>query len=459
MRFGQTLFGGAVAGLVVASGIAACTAKASAQCEIIRHGAGAAEAAAQASGYGFRAASAKGAPAVCSAWASGSATAYFNPLPSIAACIAAATGRAQVDYFGYGFANGYSFAAGRAIRTSKLFPRQARAYAFAGGDGQTWQIGHAAPARATAWALGTTYFVGRGVAQAAAYAAATPAMQIGGKGRAIAASQAQGICVLTAGMSGAAQCIATALGDAAITRNGVRHFEGRGKAEATATAVVTSVAITQAQTARAYATMEGHPKLQVGGRGRAKATATGYADPLVLSTAATAKKAGTSASATGQASCLYSARPLSAQATATASGDGTVIQTRAEAKPAKATATMAGGALRTVLAYGKGAVTAAVKGEPTRTQHARAQANATASALLTHLVLGVRGTPARAEAFVQGQAQRTATAHPAPAIATATAAGFNQINDLAWAPLSHTVTVAAEISLVVVPNEPCLITV
>jgi len=459
VRFGQTLFGGAVAGLVVASGIAACTAKASAQCEIIRHGAGAAEAAAQASGYGLRAASAKGAPAVCSAWASGSATAYFNTLPSIAVCIAGATGGAQVDYFGYGFANGYSFAAGRAIRTSKLYPRQARAYAYAEAEGNIWQIGHATPARATAWALGTTYFVGRGAAQAAAYAVATPAMQIGGKGRAIATSQAQGACVYTAGMSGIASCTATALGDAAITRDGVRYFEGSGRAVVTASAYAGTVAITQAQTARAYATVVGYPKHQMGGKGRAIATAAGYADPVVLTTAATAEKAGASASATGRASCLYSAHPQAARLTASASGAAVVIQTRAEAKPAQATATMAGSPLRTALVSGAGAATAVARCEPTKTQYASAQANATASAQMTHLEISARGAPARAEAFAEGQARRLATGHPSPATATATASGFNQVNDLSRAPLSRTVVVVAESRLVVIPEQPRLITV
>lgn len=442
MFFGLNTFGGAVAGLVLASGTAGCGATATGQNEVTRLFTGQAVAQASGSAYCRRQANNKPKTLTATATASGAAVAFYNPLPvSILAQAMANVAQAQAEFSAYGAASCYANVIGKAVRRIKVYPLRAAAYAQGEAEAQQWQMAEPAPAYARATGFGTTYHVGYALGYANAGLAGQARKQTGGAGLASADCTAETVlnALQEKGAAGEAWAYATVLGDPGVTHNGVRYFEGWSEALATASGQLTHVGITQGQTARCYAYAEGHPRFVLGGKARGTAKATGYGNGLGMSTAVTAKSANTAAQASGYALILLKGKGTG-QGKATGYGAAQVKPTKASPATAQAKATLVQSqdSKRLKVTYGLG------------------QAKATMQAL--HVQQGVKPQPGAARAIAQPGVVLL-NVYPCPALADAQASlsgvreqygagealalatgqGANTVNDLVRAPAERTV--------------------
>lgn len=453
MRIGHSLFGGAVAGLVIASGVAACTAGAYAQNEVTRHFAGQATAVAVASGDCRRVAGNYPATLSCKAEASGAASVDFRPLPVAVVGSAQATGTASVEYFAYSFGNANAHMRGAPVRRVKLFPLQAKALAFGEADVQTWQLGYAKPAVGRAFGFGTTYHVGHGLGQGLASGSGAPALELGAAGSGLAPASGLALAAFTIGATGIGDAPAAAMGDAAVTRGGVRELDANGIGAATVTAVAGTVGIHQAQTGRAVAQIVAYPKCQIGGKGRAMASARGDGEGLGTATGATAAPGDTRATAIGAGRYLANGAGI-ASAKANGTGSGETHQTRVVGKPGNCSAVCIGDGVRVAVGSGKAGSAASITmivGRRTVTavpDRVAAKANARSGAAS----LAVQGKSASANALVQGQGRRRLIG-AGFASAEAHAQGANQINDLLPAPKQRTHVVGSAARLIVIGEE------
>lgn len=442
MFFGLNTFGGAVAGLVLASGTAGCGATATGQNEVTRLFTGQAVAQASGSAYCRRQANNKPKTLTATAAASGAAVAFYNPLPvSILAQAMANTAKAQAEFSAYGAATGYANVLGKAVRRIKVYPLRAAAYAQGEAEAQQWQMADPAPAYARASGFGTTYHVGYALGTGAAGLSGSARKQTGGAGLASADCLCTTVydALQEKGAAGEAWAYATVLGDPGVTHNGVRYFEGWSEGQATASGQLTHVGITQGQTARCYAYAEGHPNFVLGGKGRGNAKATGYGNGLGMATAVTAESANTAAQASGYALILLMGKG-NGQGKATGYGAALVKNTKANPATAQARATLVQSqdSKRLKSAYGLG------------------QAKATMQTL--HIQRGVKLQPGVAQALTQS-GEVLFNVYPCPALADAQASlsgvrvqygagealalatgqGANSVNDLVRAPAERTV--------------------
>lgn len=459
MRIGHTLFGGAVAGLVIASGVAVCAAGASAHNQVTRHFESHAYAASAASGYGLRQANNYPVTAASTAHAYGAPIADYRPLPVEITASATAFGGPTVQYFTYTFANANASMEGAPIRLVKLFPRQARAAAYAQGDGQSWQLGYAKTAYATAKGFGTTYFVGDGPAHAKANVYGYPALEIGAAGEGFAESETEARAVFTIGLAGFGHASAAAIGDAAVTRDGLREFEANGVGECSSIAAAGTVGIHQSQTGRAFAHIVAYPKVQTGGKGHAKAWATGEADAVGMATGAATVEGETSATATGDAH--YQANATSnAAATATISADGLITETGVIGKVGHGKAAATARCLRTAQSTSSATAYAATNNSGGLRTVSAAQVQAKASAATQSGPIGISINDNYAFAYAAAKAKATksqfAESHAA---AEAQAKGYNQVNDLQKAPERRTHKVAPAVRLTIIGEAQRLIAV
>lgn len=490
MRYGLTQFGRAVAaGLVTAAGVALCSAVASAHVEKYQFASGFAQANAVAAGDSRRKANAIPQPLVCSATVSGVGSTEFHTPSGLALAVASAAGRANAEFFAAGDAavQAQIFSAG--VRRARMYPLRANGVATGEGQGFIYELAYAQPARAKASGFGTTYLLGYGHALALADADGTPAWASGGSGQGTAEAAATGKMCYIAGGGSEGVALASLWGDAAVTRAGVRHFEGVGTATARADGVVNTVGIYQSQTARAYAHLFETPVHIVGGSGRAVSLASGEADALVSDTAATLETGNVSAVATGRArvdlhgvghsfsnsSAVASALVthtksygVAVQAKALATASGKITNTKASPDTvygeAAARARMsrisighaqAAGAsvtttntrfLRTVAAVGVGLAEAELHCTPRKTLVFAGWARGYAT-LSAYLMVGVRAVVAQASSVWDVKPTRTRV-FAGVAQANATSRGANQINDLLRAPGARTVLVVASPRLV-----------
>jgi hypothetical protein len=456
MRFGLSLFGGAVTGLVMVAGAALSAAQASGQNEVTKYGAGSPTAVATAAPADVRrTATAPFSSLSALAQATGAAQVEFKPLPVVALGSAyAAPGASSVEFFAYGFGDAKATTAPSAgKRTAKPFPKQAQAKASGTADGETWQLGYAKPAVGTARGFGTTFYVGGGTAPAFAAIQSLPAIQLGAKGHGIATGVADGTCLFTSGGAGLGEAPATGLGDAAITSSGIRYMDANGVGECLATALVQTVQVHQTQTATARATIQAQAKAQIGAKGRATARCTGYGNGLGVSTAAAAIPGTPAASASGRAKKEGKAKSTTT-ARATGYGDALVRQTRVSGTGV-ARATAQATVLKTLRASASVVARATVSIWARKTMHAGNRiATARATGLRTGVMLEVRGKAATSFAMASGYGYITVTGGGVGVFTTATATGFNQINDLERAPADRTVIVTAEPRVVIVETEP-----
>lgn len=443
MRFGLSLFGGAVTGLVIAAGASSCAASATGQTSVTRLGAVTLSAQAVAAPADVRrVASVFPSVLTALATAAGAAQVEFHPLPTTATGQAVAqTGQATAEYSGYGFANGYAYSQAHAVRMVRLFPRHAQAFAWAEGTAQTWQVGYANPARAKAIGFGTTYHVGNVRADASAHAYATPAIEIGGKGIGYAYSYAEGTCLYQGGVAGYGQASSYVLADPVVTKNGVVYQEANGFGLSSALGELLTTTVYQSQTARAYAVLVSYPKTQVGGKGRATARALGYGDGLSMATGATLV-AGNSA-ATAVAKAFKQARGKStAVARALATGDALKRQTRVTGT-GTCRATTQATCLRTRTAKSTATARALITASNIRTTTPKLPVlRAVATGSNTYSFLEVQGSPVNATAHVTAQAFKALVGSGTAGL-IAVGEGFNQVNDLVRAPLNRTSTVLA----------------
>lgn len=452
MRIGHTLFGGAVAGLVIASGVAACGADALAKIEVTRHAEGQAIASAVSRGECRRVAGVFPSTLTCESVASGAASVDFRPLPVEITCSADAAGSASAEYFAYSFGNAGASMGGAPVLRIRLYPIQARARAFGEAEAQTWQLGYARPAVARAIGFGTTFHVGGGARAGVASGFGVPAVAVGAAGRGLAPAHGAAVGAFTIGAAGEGAAAAVAAGDAAVTVAGVRELSANGLGSATAAAAAGTVGIHQAQTGRATAIIVAYPKSQIGASGRGEAIARGDGDGIGTATGATALSGYSSATATGQAR-YYACGLGAAKAKAACSGAGEITQTRAAGKPGNAKSTAGGDGVRIALAEGHaqcaGTVTATVRrtvtAEPERVS---AQAGGRSGAT----GLAVRAAPARAFAESRDQAIRLVVG-VGFASSDAQGQGANQVNDLLRAPERRTHAVSQDHRAVLVGQE------
>lgn len=460
MRFGQTLFAGSSAtGLVVAAGIALCSANAVGNQEVLRFVGGNANAVATVTASPLRTASGVPAAALSYATVSGSATGTYSKSGLAQAIASVTTLGAHTDANGAGSASAYATVTGLPYRQIRSYPYRADATAEGHGEGVTYQLGVAAPARAYATALGTTYYIGNGQGDATATASGVPMQETGGAGTATGIATGQALPFYTLGALADGQAKATLNGDAAVTRAGVRYFEGKGLAVARATVVVTNIALYQAQTGRAYATLQGRAVYTIGGAGSALATASAMADGLLGNTSVTGIPANTTATATGRAQVAYSGRGTApGVALGTIGIVPVIINTKAYGAVAQATAYMQVTPKRTTAAKGSAIASASMVSGPVKGQFTSSKANAYALMVNGSVELSVLGTEAKAYALATADPSKVKYASGS-AQAQATAEGFNQINDLLKAPFERTLVVEFISRLLEVDAKDYLLTV
>lgn len=413
LLFGRTLLGGAlVAGYVAVSGVAVCSASATGDAQVHYKGAGIAKSQASVSAEGLRSAIGQGVAAAAAAQVAAAPVAEFYGAGEAQAG-ALVQGIAHASFYGAGVAQADAYVDGVLYRRLRMpFQRPAKAYAEGSGEVVSHVLAYGRPAYARARGIGTTYHVGRGVALATATLDGDGQKMIGENQVARAEAIATGTQVYIAGAGGKGEAGAEAFGDAAVTIGGQRHFELFGVALATAKASLSHVVIYQPQTMLATAQAYGDAVQARGFSGRAVATAKafGYMDMTY----------------TGQ-----EGRPASVTATATGYGVRHAF----------------GAGVAQGSVFGSGNASAALNGAGT------AFPSVTARASTVHFLLA-RQPSAQASAAAIGQAQRVLIAEGVTAEAGAEATGYNQVNDLVWAPLSRTALIPYAVRLSAIEAEP-----
>lgn len=452
MRIGHTLFGGAVAGLVIASGVAVCMSSANANYEVTRHYESSTEALATSTGYGIKNLYHTAQTVKCVATAQGSCVVEFKPLPVEVTATAKANGNSKAEYFTYTFANADALTVAKAVRTVKLFPYHANAFSYAQGNGQSWQLGYAKTAYATAKGFGTTYYVGSSNVVAKATITCQPSLEIGAYSDSVAIAEADVTGQYTIGAAGLATAVADVLVDSAVTVNNIRIFTTNGIGECVANVVAQTIGVHQAQTGNCYASIVAYPKVQTGGKGNGLAYAIGVGDSVGMATGAATVEGETSAIAIGKPK--YNANSYS-QCTAIAIGTGNSkrTETRVESKFGKAIAVSTGYGFKikqgSVDAYSNCLTTAVV----TKTLTVKPiNTLAISSGEIKTTVLAVLPNTAIAVATLKGEGVRTANAN-AITDAEATAFGYLQVNDIQEAPERRTYKLDHPVRLTIVSEE------
>lgn len=442
MRFGQTLFGGSsAAGLVIAAGVALCSANAIGKQEVVRFAGGSASAVATVTSTPKRIATGVPSAVLAKATASGNASGqYYKSGLAQAIAVASSTGT-HTDANGAGTATAYGFMGGSPLRQIRSYPRRAEGFATATAEGFTYQLGRAAPARAYATAIGTTYNVARGSALGTATIYGTSQKDTGTQGTGVGSAYGQSTAFYTLGAIGNGQAKATLLGDAAVTKAGIRYFEGKGIAEAKASAVITNVVLYQAQFGFGYAQAQGRALYTIGGAGHALATAMGIADGLLSNTSVTGTPATCTATVIGSARVDFGGFGNgNAKATGTFGVAPVVINTKVYGAMAIATAYMQETHKRTTSAKGLATATATIVGQATKNQFTSSTSRATALMQVGWVQLDVQGSEAIAKATTEANPSKVRYAS-GDALALATAEGYNQINDLLKAPADRSLVV------------------
>ena len=453
MRIGHTLFGGAVAGLVIASGVALCMSSANANYEVIRHYESSTEATATGSGYAIKYLYKTPQTIMCTATAQGSCVVEYKPLPVEITGTATANGIAKAEYFTYAFGNSYALTSAKPVRIVKLYPHHANATCYAQGEGQSWQLGHAKTALAKAIGFGTTYYVGNGNVVAKATITSQPSLKIGVYSNSVATAEAVVTGKFTIGAAGLATAVADVLVDSAVTVEGVRIFTANGISKCEANIIAQTIGVHQAQTGRCYANIVASPKVQVGSKGKGFAYANGLGDSVGMATGAATVEGETSAIAIGKPK--YNANAYSqCMATAISTGNGKRIETRVITKIGKAIAVSTGYGFKIKYvggdAYSKCLTTAAAS----KTITGRAvDILAVSTGVINTTVLSVTPYPAKAVVTLKDKVKRIVSASTST-VAEATAMGYLQVNDMQEAPEIRTYRLEHSVRLTIVSEEP-----
>lgn len=416
MMLGRTLLGGAlVAGYIALAGAATCSAAVAGSPQAAFKDAGKVTAAAHLHAAAIRQAFTSGElHASSSVQAAPQAT--FN-VTGLAQTIATAYATSHADFFAAGHVNALAQAKAQAANRKRMGQQPpAKAYAYGEGDVQSYFLAYGKTALARALLVGTTYHVGHGQATAYAYLQGDGQKTIGVTQVAIAQAYGSARAANLAKAYAKLGAKATGWGDAAVTKNNVRRFQLFARGEGDAYALVTGYSVFQ---------------------------------PLML---------------TGEASAVGDARQQrgvkgKAVAKAQVTGSAELRHTGAQASAGNVTAWAEARVLRTAQVYGT-AVAKATGSAKAKGRYNRAGAAlVSAQASLKTLYLRMAKQPVAAvKAVVAGTAVRRkiGVGH---AQADAVATGYNQINDLAWAPSSRTVVVTEAERLRTVAVEARTITV
>lgn len=390
----------------------------------------------------------------------------------VATGAAAAGGRARVDANGRGEAPAQAevcavpscrfFAAGdaetAATSATRIFRRYrmrfqppARATARLEGTAWTFIPAQGRKALATALVTGTTYQVGRSIATGKAEAAAEVRRWLADKPAAV--GMATAVVEPSARARGYGRAVAVALlsGDAAIIREGVRHFEVFGLGLASASGRLKNVAVFQPIRVNASASAQAAATQARGVGAQARSTAKAAGEGSIVQTATEAVAVGTRASAIAVATHTRTLRGVSAMAAATAQGDALQRPTGAVGA-AQAVADGEAAAVRS--RFTGGAATAPAKVSGVGAWHTSSTGNAPCAAAVAPaqvVLLVASAAHCRASCAVRPVRVRYPVAVPAAGYGEAS--GFNQVNDLSRAPLERTVFVRATVREFDVPHE------
>jgi hypothetical protein len=416
MFFGRTLFAGAlVAGYVTATGVGAfASAQASAAAAVVYKGKTTAVAQAHSQADALRLVLPEVLSASAAAEVQGQALVHFN-LYGHALTQAIAQASAWGEFFGQASIAATSQAKATAYRRVRMKQQPpVKAYAEGEGDPQIYYLAQGRTAHLRANLIGTTDYVGRGVAEAHSHLVGAGEKAIGVRQDAPGFAFAEGAPITTAGGIGNGLAEATGWADAAVVRNGVRVFEVFGSSAAECACQSLTVVVFQPQFAYAKAQIKAAP-LHTRGFGGA---------------------------ATGRAS---------------AQGEGSLIQTGVLGAPGAVRAVASARASRTAAGYGQIQATASLRGRARLHSNGKGSAGSLAALHASLLTLRIRVT-ARGSGQAQADAVRVLQAFSRTE-ATATAAGFNQVNDLVHAPEDRTLVVETQERLLVVEAEPRVILV
>lgn len=398
MMLGRTLLGGAlVAGYIALAGVASCSAAVSGSPQAAFKDAGKVTAAARLQAAVFRQAFSAG--ALRATGTVRAAPKVTFSLKGLSQSIATAYAKPHADFLAAGHVNALAQAKAQAANRKRMGQQPpAKAFAYGEGDVQTYFLAYGKTALARALLVGTTYHVGHGQATAYAYLQGDGQKTIGVTQVAVAQAYGSARAANLAKAYAKLGAKATGWGDAAVTKNNVRRFQLFARGEGDAYALVTGYSVFQPLmlTGEATATGSAHQQRGVKGKAVAKALATGSAE---------------------------------------------LRHTGAQASPGNVTALAEARVLRTAQVYGIATASAQVQGTAKGHYNRVGKALANAQASLKTLYLRLAKQPvAAAKAVVAGTAVRRkiGVGH---AQADAVATGYNQINDLAWAPSSRTVVV------------------
>lgn len=396
MRIGHTLLGGAVVGLIIASGVAICATNAAGKIEVTKSVKSQVTITAQASAKPFKTIKGKPGKGNCLVTVVGKSVGNYRVDRNTYRCAATAYTTGEKAYFvGLVQANALSSASSNGIRRVRVFPMHAQAVTSATGKSESWLLGYPAAAYGRSHGLGTTYHIGHADGLAVTTAKGTPSHRTGAYSSVLATAVAQSRGYYRFGGYGAIDAEVTAKADAIIRRKGIRYSEANGLGVVDATAIIGTVAIYQSQTGWVGAEATGVPVVIKGAMSEGHATAAGYGAAVGVSTAVAAIDGDSYTFATGKAKYFLNAISTGT-GIATAYGNPNISQSRAYSLDSQMVATGFAKGVRVANAEGAATLVALTSSKETvRTLEPLLEA-ATATATVVHkrTQLSVRGSAA-----------------------------------------------------------------
>ena len=458
MRIGHTLFGGAITGLVVASGVALCMSSAYANTEknCIGYSNGVARSESFVDSQIIKIASST---ITSSATANGVAsTSYIGELKP-ANTKATCNGKSLAIYNGYGTTTANADMTGYPYRYTKGTLIKASSVATASGTSYVWQVVYS-EGIANSYGYGTTYYVGNGLSTCTANIHGKAVHIIGGASNTTATAVADGTVIHNVSAYGLGSANAISTVDVAVTKEGVKYVTTNGNGYSLANASLSHINIYQSQTGNCKATGSATCILTVGLKSSAVGTCTGIADGDVVVTAVSTLTGKSSSIATGY--CTYYANAKSVGiATANGSDAAIVLTTKSYGVIANATCNASNtGSIRAHRAVSSIVCKAVSRNHTYTTTKIAGNTSIGPNAVAVNngVTLLSIGKKAECTANIYGNPTKIRTFKGA-CICTAVASGYMQVNDINRAPIFRTIEVMHTGSVINVPEEIRLIKV
>lgn len=458
MRIGHTLFGGAITGLVVASGVALCMSSAYANteknCFVYSNGVARSE-----SFVDSQIIKVASSTITSSATANGVAsTSYIGKLkPAITK--ATCNGKSLAIYKGYGTTTASADMRGYPTRHTKGSLIKASSVATASGTSYVWQVVHG-KGIANSYGYGTTYYVGNGLSTCTANIYGKAVHIIGGASNTTSTAVADGTVIHNVSAYGLASANANSTVDTAVTKAGVKYVTTNGNGYSLANASLTHINIYQSQTGNCKATGTATCLLTVGLKSSAVGTCTGIADGDLVVTAVGTLTGETSSIATGY--CTYYAKAKSVGiATANGSDAAIVLSSKSYGVIANATCNASNtGSIRLHKAISSIVCKAVSRNSKYTTTILAGNTSIGPNAVAVNNGINLLSLGKKAEctANIYGNPSKIQTSKGA-CICTAVASGYLQINDINRAPIFRTIEVMYAGNVINVPEEIRLIKV